>query len=392
LRIPVLQGGQPEIHLKVFQECSSLQRMALPSTNKMLYSDTFSNCRYLVELILSEGLIGVGHSALRDCESLRSLALPKSLKRIHAHAMSGCTNLVSIEIPKGTKAKLGPHCFQDCEVLANIAIPPSMAKLVAEQEVNHFPGCMLIQLQYASRVRTGQTITQCLEHRFENYPVHELCYYASSTTRAELEQQIQKSSRLSNRDSNHNDVKSIKDVMGMTPLHVLLSASTRRIDLLEVLLDAYTPTALLARDECKMSALEYLVSNWTAEARLMMRKCLQKCVLDPLQNWGLDAWRTHMSQLVDSTCAGDNGLDNPNYESHSEPRLTDVLSSMTMYKKLEVTSLLEQWLWKMALLCTQKSDAEPEVKRSICRAKSGASFIIPIVKTFLDDTTWETGF
>ncbi|CAJ1963667.1 unnamed protein product [Cylindrotheca closterium] len=383
-----LQGDQAEIHPKVFQECSSLQRMALPLTNKMLHSDALSNCRCMVQVILPDSLVAIGHSALRDCKSLRSLALPKTLKRIHAYAISGCSNLVSVEIPKGTKAKLGPRCFQGCEVLTNIAIPPSMGKLViADPEANLFSGCMLLSLQTG-----GGPISQYLEHRFEMYPVHELCYYASSTTRAHLEEQIQKSFPFS-KDVKHNEMKNMQDVMGMTPFHMLLSASTRRLDLLEVLLNAYPATMLLVRNESKMLALEYLISNWTLDARLMMRKCLQKCILDPLQNWGLDAWRVRMMDVVDSACcAGDtNSRDIASFESHLEARLNGALDGLATCKELEVTSLLEQWLWKMALLCTP-NNRESEVERSICRAKCGASFIIPIVKTFLNEETWGTGF
>ncbi|KAL3933699.1 MAG: hypothetical protein SGBAC_010276 [Bacillariaceae sp.] len=381
-------GFGAKIYQIAFKECSSLQRMTLPTTNKVLHSEILSNCRFLVEVILSEGLLEIGRSALRDCESLLSLVLPKSLKRIRAYAMSGCNNLVSVEIPRGSAVGLSHCCFQGCKVIANIALPPSTARLVNPvQEGRPFSGCSLLELQYD---RIGHNISHCLERRFEKYPVHELCYYASSSTRAELKQHIQKFSNTTTRlseDANHNDEKSITDQMGMTPFHVLLSASTKRLDLLEFLLVAYPATALLARDKNKKSALEYLISNWTVEARLMMKTCLQNCVLDPLQSWGLEEWGTHMSKVVDSMCSGGDSL----IDSNLEAQLNEVVDSVTKYKKLEVTSLLEQWLWKVALLCTQ-SDGESEVERSVCRAKCGSSFIIPIVKTFLDDAAWGTDF
>lgn len=376
-----LGSAEVEIHVKAFQDCSSFQRLALPSANKMLHSDTFGNCTSLVEILLPEGLTGINNSALRGCRSLRSIALPKSLKRIHPYAMSNCTSLVSVEIPKGAKMRLSRHSFQSCEALTNIAIPSSMVKLLADSDANFFSGCILLELQYA-----GSSIFECLEHRFENFPVHELCYYASTTTREELEKEVRESSRLYNGDTLFG-MKKIQDVMGMTPFHVLLSASTRRLDLLEVLLDAYPATALLSKDENGISAIYYLISNWTADAKQMMRQCLQKVILDPLRNWGLESWRKHMEQVVDSICTVESANDDS-----VESKLVDAMAVLSMYKKLELTSLLEQWLWKMNVSCNENKVEKDATKRAVYRATCGASFVIPIVRTFLDDATWKAGF
>lgn len=100
-----------------------------------------------------------------------------------------------------------------------------------------------------------------------------------------------------------------------------------------------------------------------------------------------------MEHVVDSTCAADPANETGNSEYLLQSRLVCAMANLSMYKRHEVTSLLEQWLWKMAISCTQNKDGgDGDAERLVCRAKCGASFIIPIVKTFLDDTTWKTSF
>ena len=98
-----------------------------------------------------------------------------------------------------------------------------------------------------------------------------------------------------------------------------------------------------------------------------------------------------MEDSVDSVCAVDSR--DGNHKLRLESQLLGILADLSMYKKLEITSLLEQWLWKMAQSCTERDlGGKDSANRSVCRAKCGASFILPTVKTFLDDSTWGKGF
>lgn len=104
--------------------------------------------------------------------------------------------------------------------------------------------------------------------RFENFPIHKSCYYASLTTPEELARDLD----LKQAESTHETTRTIThlvDPFGMTPFNVLLSAANCRMDLLQVLLDGYPAHILGWKDVNRNTAVEYLAQRiYLPEERL----------------------------------------------------------------------------------------------------------------------------
>jgi hypothetical protein len=75
------------------------------------------------------------------------------------------------------------------------------------------------------------SIVTGLVHRFDNFPVHKICYDPTSITSQELRECIE---RTKDEDS------PLVDGFGMTAFHVFFSTGEPSADLLKVLLETYT--------------------------------------------------------------------------------------------------------------------------------------------------------
>lgn len=66
---------------------------------------------YIKEIIVEDGITGLGNNIFRDCKSLKQITLPKNLLTIGSYAFSGCVGLESFEFPSGI-TQIGAYALQ----------------------------------------------------------------------------------------------------------------------------------------------------------------------------------------------------------------------------------------------------------------------------------------
>ena len=166
LEIPSELDGLAVVQLgkNAFVDADYLQTVTLPATLTELGDYAFVNCRKLTEyrvesgnpvfeakdgvlysgegtvleryplglvptdVVIPDGITGVGNVAFACCESMTSLSLPDSLKSIGIAAFSDCPGLKSVVIPDGVTV-LSDFAFNSCTNLAEVTLPSKLESI-----------------------------------------------------------------------------------------------------------------------------------------------------------------------------------------------------------------------------------------------------------------------
>ncbi|CAJ1955717.1 unnamed protein product [Cylindrotheca closterium] len=256
--VNIEEGNLTEIGDWAFDDCVKLHTIQIPSTVERVQKYVFSSCNSLRVMQFQNGPKYLSENAFYSCKNLQSVALPESVEEIDLCAFDDCPKLVSVELTRGSRSVTIHHqVFAECTSLVNICLPSeSRLALTNSNKVslNSFTGCSALHNQYGST-----NIPLALQQRFDNFPIHKKCYHASGTTTGELAWEIESSMRASQESNTNFDF--LVDPFGMTPFHVLLSAAICKLDLLEVLLDAYPSNVLGWIDVNGKTAVEYLIQR-----------------------------------------------------------------------------------------------------------------------------------
>lgn len=366
LKHVLLEHGLRTIGLQVFCECKQLSSISIPSTVEAIGDLAFECCESLVEVTIVRGnLKTIGEEAFVWCSNLQSIYIPSTVRQVGDRAFANCTNLVAVEIPEASESSFG-QSFNNCPLLANMAIP----KTVHPEEI--VQSCTIMTEIYGE-----SNVYEGMKSRFEEHPIHKVSYYSwddGSDFRMLVE--LKSQSGLPNlRDYTYHLV----DPFGMTPFHVLMSAPRKRLDLLQLLLDYYPPHVLRYKNRNGAYALDYLVRNWTDEAKSMAKMALQKWMVEGMQSWGLPEWRSVMEEKVAFVLSDDLEMDGRKSALHEACRL------IRRYERMEATSLLELWLWKMKAQSIRNGAKRMAIDHQNSRTRSGADFIVPLIV----DCLWE---
>ena len=100
----------------------------------------FRNCRYLHDIILSDGISTIEENTFSGCTELLSISLPESIDSIGKNAFSNCTNLDQIIIPDKL-TYIGEYAFENCSSLRYLDVPNSVTYI----GIGAFWGCASIQ-------------------------------------------------------------------------------------------------------------------------------------------------------------------------------------------------------------------------------------------------------
>lgn len=111
-----------------FSGCSSLTKIELPASVTNIERYCFSGCRSLTSITIPSSVTSLGESCFSGCNSLTSITIPSSVTSLGESCFLGCSSLTSIVIPSSVKT-LGDKCFSDCSSLASITIPLSVSSL-----------------------------------------------------------------------------------------------------------------------------------------------------------------------------------------------------------------------------------------------------------------------
>lgn len=124
----------------LFENCSALKKVTLPSTCKEIGRNWFTDCSHLTEIVIPDGVTRINYGAFSGCSSLQSLTLPNSLTQITANAFRHCSNLYSLIIPENV-SNISASVFAFCSSLKQITLPDSCSIIATEA----FLGCYSLE-------------------------------------------------------------------------------------------------------------------------------------------------------------------------------------------------------------------------------------------------------
>ncbi|CAJ1960276.1 unnamed protein product [Cylindrotheca closterium] len=241
-----------------FMYCESLREVSIPPTVWIIEAGAFYECGSLVNVELHEGLIEIAceafacckslshvsipstvqtidDEAFRDCASLCVVSIPSSTETVGERAFAGCESLLAVEFSKEPSLKtLYSSCFDECPALVNVFLPFPIEDI----EFLDRDDSSAIANRLASKHADGSPLSRIV-NRYAQLPIHKCCYYSSSSTASELENLL----KASNDIDNHQN-----DDFGMSPFHIVATSANLRVDLFQMLLDAYPTDVLSQRD------------------------------------------------------------------------------------------------------------------------------------------------
>ena len=105
---------------------SAIEDIRLPSTLKIIGAETFSRCKGLKRVEISDGVEHIGEKCFWD-SGVGEIKLPQALKSLEAGTFRSCKNLKSVEIPSGVES-IGKECFY-CSGIEEIALPGALKEV-----------------------------------------------------------------------------------------------------------------------------------------------------------------------------------------------------------------------------------------------------------------------
>ena len=125
IREIVLNDGLESIGEYCFQSCT-VEKLDIPGTVREFSPFAISGCD-AKEIVLQEGITGLGSGTFFSCNQLTSLTLPSTLKDLGDDAFSLCSSLTSVTIPDGVTVLDGT--FNGCKALTSVTIPQSVTTI-----------------------------------------------------------------------------------------------------------------------------------------------------------------------------------------------------------------------------------------------------------------------
>ncbi len=112
-----------------------------------------SNCSFLTEIVLGEGVTTIGNYALYGCSGITSIEIPDGVTYIGGYAFAYCSQLTELTIPESV-TEIGGAAFGACVNLVSITVPFANIKVGS----NSYPfGYFFGQINYGSYISISQS-------------------------------------------------------------------------------------------------------------------------------------------------------------------------------------------------------------------------------------------
>ena len=111
----ILPEGLTGIGVRAFYGCTSLWNVKIPDSVTTIRELAFANCDALTIIDFGKGLTSIGINAFYNCDSLTEAVLPETLQSIPASCFAGCISLSKIHL--GGVRKVGAEAFRHCNAV-----------------------------------------------------------------------------------------------------------------------------------------------------------------------------------------------------------------------------------------------------------------------------------
>lgn len=103
----------------MFADCTSLEKVELPSSISILPKQLFYNCTSLVSFYGNDNIVKIKDGAFQYCKHLEKINFDKVLT-IENNAFNGCTQILDVAFPAVTN--IGAMAFKDCSSMTKFNI------------------------------------------------------------------------------------------------------------------------------------------------------------------------------------------------------------------------------------------------------------------------------
>jgi hypothetical protein len=329
----------------------------------------------------------IGRAAFMGCERLISLELPEELESIHLDQEwrpdedphdDPDENPDDPHYDPAIEAN--PLSIDGCRSLVNLVLPSG-------QEVREFSEVgelAMDNFKLRTVIESFDDLVDELQDRFDDLPMHRLCYYQSYHSLTEVVDNMVMDASLGTK----------VDAFGMTPFHILALSQTPNLSLLLELRKVHKVDIFHTRDKFGSTPMDYLCLNPTPEATNMIQSLLPMIFAKRLRSLGLARWTSDMLAAMEEALTTE--------WSSRRNKISLLYFKLATYERLEAMSLLELALWKVKMDgCSAPNDdtgneeSSPKsprldishldgVDRQSCRINSGADVVISNVLPFLD--------
>lgn len=152
LKKVIFIGENVKLGYSVFENCTKLEKVTLPSKLQVISPLLFRNC-YKMELVeLPNSVEVIAYGAFEQCSNIKEIALPNNLKIIEEYAFSR-TALSRILIPYNVN-EIKMYAFDNCKLMNNIYIAQDtvlIGEYAIPKEVTIYASYGSNAMQYAER-------------------------------------------------------------------------------------------------------------------------------------------------------------------------------------------------------------------------------------------------
>lgn len=124
------------IGVKLFAECSNLQKVSIENEMIDLPEGTFYNCTSLKEVKLPESLKSIGYQSFFKCHLLENITFPTQLQTIDERAFYKCIKLNQLSIPTSVE-NIKSQAFAHCDSLTQVELQGT--PVIAADAFEHSP-------------------------------------------------------------------------------------------------------------------------------------------------------------------------------------------------------------------------------------------------------------
>ena len=128
IREIILPDGLTGIGSQAFSYCNDLTYIEIPEGVTIIGYCAFEGCSSLTNITISEGVTHIGRGAFSYCDSLTDVIIPESVISIAYGVFEGCVSLTSVTIPNGITSLEG-FTFYNCSSLTSIEIPEGVTSI-----------------------------------------------------------------------------------------------------------------------------------------------------------------------------------------------------------------------------------------------------------------------
>jgi hypothetical protein len=348
-----LPEGLQSIGCQSFASCESLATLHIPSTVCKIGASAFACCRQLMSVHLLGNLRTIEEGTFRACDFLTHVRIPSSVTRIERAAFAHCTRLMSLELPEGLEMidlDLGSFVPSDrsniyeCRSLVNLVVPSEQR---FQQPDGYYDEQFMKGLKLRHVASSFTDLVSKLQHRFDDLPVHRLCYYQSYYPLMEAMENLRQSMYADPAAGNK------VDAFGITPFHILALSQTPNLSLFQALMKVCKVDTIRTKDKFGSNPIDYLCMNHIPASAAVLQSLLPTIFAERVGRLGLVRWKSDMVDAMDEALA---------VEWPSRRREIRLLYfKLATYERLESVSLLELALWKVKIdSCKAAYDTDHE--------------------------------